>query len=418
MWHIFLLTKISHINIAGKLEVGKKLHAEIVLRVGLKTGQVILFDVSEINISELVRLAGEMTDIMALQDVNGGQDFLVFHDVKFSLSTGTVVFGVRYEKGIHIRGRMVLFGTKGEIDGQFCEDGLFIKGGIDPINIGGLEVRSAKTAGDRATMEVEMTDDKQKVFVDGMIRFYAYELKVFLYAHVQKRILEADISVQFTEHIAFMLKANASVPDSNSLEKAVMDFRAEIHPDMVGALFDAIQEAISTIRTLALDSIDTAVNKLQDVVNKKEAELKQMEAGLKVLEGEVDEEIQKRQTKINKDNEERENLDNELKRLNDAVTEAEQKHNQNETAITNLKDKKTEIENRYQTKIRETNAHYKQLEEQEKDNQRKWKGKLKELEDEKENSYGHKLKDLLNAQLSYKSWDGKFVSQSFNACCP
>ena len=215
-----------------------------------------------------------------------------------------------------------------------------------------------------------------------------------------------------------MLKANVSDPDSNSLEKAVMDFRAEIHPDMVAALFDAIQEAINTIRTLALDSIDAAVNKLQDVVNKKGAELKQMEADLKVLEEEVNKEIQTRQAKIGKDNEERVKLENELERLNDAVTEAEQKHNQNETAITNLKDKKTEIENRYQTKIRETNAHYKQLEEQEKDNQRKWKGKLKELEDEKENSYGHKLKDLLNAQLSYKSWDGKFVSQSFNACCP
>lgn len=180
-----------------------------------------------------------------------------------------------------------------------------------------------------------------------------------------------------------MLKANASVPDSNSLEKAVMDFRAEIRPDMVGALFDAIQEAISTIRTLALDSIDTAVNKLQDVVNLKEAELKQMATDLKVLEGEVNEEIQTRQTKINKDNEEREKLDNELKRLNDAVTEAEQKHNQNETAINNMKNRKNEIESRYKTKIRETNDHYKQLEEQEKDNQKKWEGQLKELENEK-----------------------------------
>ena len=384
----------------------------MVLSVGLKTGQVILFDVSKVNISELVRLAGEMTDIVALQDVNGGQDFLVFHDVKFSLSTGTVVFGVRYEKGIHIRGRMELFGTKGEIDGQFCEDGLFIKGGIDPINIGGLEVRSAKTAGDRATMEVEMTDDKQKVFVDGMIRFYAYELKVFLNAHVQNRTLEADISVQFTEHIAFMLQANASVPDSNSLEKAVMDFRAEIHPDMVGALFDAIQEAINTIRTLALDSIDTAVKKLQDVVDQKGAELKQMEADLKVLEGEVNEEIQKRQTKISKDNEERLKLENELKTLSDAVTEAEQKHNQNKTAITNLKNKEEEIKRRYNTKVRETNDHYKQLEKQERDNQKKWQTQLRELENKKESSYGHMLKDLLSAQLKYNSWNGKFVFTS------
>ena len=372
MWHIFLLTKTSHLDIAGRLDVGKQFHAKMVLSVGLKTGQVILLDVSEVNISELVRIAGEITDIVALQDVNGGQDLLVFRNVKFSLSTGTVVFGVRYEKRIHIRGRMELFGTKGEVYGQFCEDGLFIKSSIDPINIGGLEVRSAKTAGDRATMQVEMTDDKQKVFVDGMIRFHAYEQKVFPNTHVQKRTLEADISVQLTEHIALMLKANVSDPDSNSLEKAVMDFRAEIHPDMVAALFDAIQEAINTIRTLALDSIDAAVNKLQDVVNKKGAELKQMEADLKVLEEEVNKEIQTRQAKIGKDNEERVKLENELERLNDAVTEAEQKHNQNETAITNLKNKEDEIKRRYNTKIRETTDHYKQREKQEQDKQRKW----------------------------------------------
>lgn len=169
-----------------------------------------------------------------------------------------------------------------------------------------------------------------------------------------------------------MLKANVSDPDFNSLEKAVIDFRAEIHPDMVAALFDAIQEAINTIRTLALDSIDAAVNKLQDVVNKKGAELKQMEADLKVLEEEVNKEIQTRQAKIGKDNEERVKLENELERLNDAVTEAEQKHNQNETAITNLKNKEDEIKRRYNTKIRETTDHYKQREKQEQDKQRKW----------------------------------------------
>jgi hypothetical protein len=85
------------------------------------------------------------------------------------------------------------FGKKGEFDGRFNDDGVLITGGIDNFNIGGLEVRSARAQGKRATMDIEMTDQKQKIFVDGLIRYCALELKVLIDADLQERHFEADL---------------------------------------------------------------------------------------------------------------------------------------------------------------------------------------------------------------------------------
>lgn len=63
-------------------------------------------------------------------------------------------------------------------------------------------------------MYIEMTGEKQKILVDGKISFYAIELSIFIDAYLQKRRLEAEISLKFTESILLRLKAKAKVPSS------------------------------------------------------------------------------------------------------------------------------------------------------------------------------------------------------------
>jgi hypothetical protein len=104
-------------------------------------------------------------------------------------------------------------------DGQICEDGVRIKGGIENSSIGGLDARSATSGAKRAMMDIEMTGEKQRIFVGGRITFQAFDLGIFIDAHLQEKRLDADISVQFTEHILFHLKMKANVPDSKSLTR-------------------------------------------------------------------------------------------------------------------------------------------------------------------------------------------------------
>ncbi|KAE8421243.1 hypothetical protein BDV36DRAFT_305117 [Aspergillus pseudocaelatus] len=394
----------DNMSIAGRIDVGKDFHAEMVLSLGAKKEQVICVDISEINVSRLVQLAGEMTDIVALQTLNGGEDFLVFRDIKFYMSTGGMVLGIRYDRGIHVRGMMEFFGKKGEFNGRIREDGVAIKGAIDNFNIGGLEVRSARAEGERATMDIEMTGEKQKVLVDGVISFHAFELSILIDAYLQDKRLEADISIKFTEHILLCLKAKASVSDFRSLDGIVMNFEAEIRPDVIGAIFEAINQAIGTLGKMASDKIKEIEEELQRQVDEKESELRKMDEGLQRLKEQVDRQVQKRTHQIDEESRKRKNLEEELKGLEKAVEAAEAEQNKNERDIRNLKAKKEKKEREFDDKIREKELEYQRKEQEERDNQKKWEKEREKLEREKEASFGDALRSKEEADRSWAWW--------------
>ncbi|GMG10829.1 unnamed protein product [Aspergillus oryzae] len=387
--------------------VGSTLTADLVLSLGVKKEQVIYFHISELNISKLVKLAGEMTDTVALQSVNGGEDFLVFRDITFYMSTGAKVHGVYYDRGIHVKGMVEFFGKKGDFDGQIRDDGVVINGGVHNFNIGGLEVRAARAGQERATMGIELTGDRQKVLIDGMIRFHALELSIFIDADVQERRLDADITLKFTESIMLHLKANARVPDSKSLEGVVMNFEAEIRPDVLGAIFDAINQTIGDIGKLATESIDNAVQNLQEQMDEKQSELEKMANELKAMKEKVDEEVRKREAKIDQDSLERKRLEDELEKLEKAVTDAEAEKDQNKTKLNKLKNQKAAKEREFDKKIREKEREYERKEKEERDRQEEWKAKRRQLENQKEASFGDALRSKEAVDADWASWVGK-----------
>ncbi|KAF7627398.1 hypothetical protein AFLA_002779 [Aspergillus flavus NRRL3357] len=394
----------DELSLTGSVAVGSTLTADLVLSLGVKKEQVIYFHISELNISKLVKLAGEMTDIAALQSVNGGEDFLVFRDITFYMSTGAKVHGVYYDRGIHVKGMVELFGKKGDFDGQIRDDGVVINGGVDNFNIGGLEVRAARAGQERATMGIELTGDRQKVLIDGMIRFHALELSIFIDADVQERRLDADITLKFTESIMLHLKANARVPDSKSLEGVVMNFEAEIRPDVLGAIFDAINQTIGDIGKLATETIENAERKLQEQMEEKQSELEKMANELKAMKEKVDEEVRKREAKIDQDNLERKRLEDELEKLEKAVTDAEAEKDQNKTKLNKLKNQKAAKELEFDKKIREKEREYERKEKEERDRQEEWKAKRRQLENQKEASFGDALRSKEAADADWASW--------------
>lgn len=403
-------------SIRGRIDVGKDFHAEMALSLGAKKEQVICVDISEINVSRLVQLAGEMTDIVALQNLNGGEDFLIFRDIKLYMSTGGVVLGIRYDRGIHVKGMLEFFGKKGDFDGRIREDGVIIKGAIDNFNIGGLEVRSARAKGERATMDIEMTGDKQKVLVDGRISFHALELSVLIDAYLQEKRLEADISIKFTEHILLHLKANASVSDFRSLDGIVMNFEAEIRPDVIGAIFEAIDQAIGTLGKMASDKLKDIEENLQKQVDQKESALNTMEKDLQRLEQQVKAEVQKREEQIDGESQKRKELEEELKGLEKAVEIAEAEQNRNEREIRDLKAKKEEKQREFDDKIRNKELEYQRKENEERDKQKKWEEERQKLEKQKEASFGDALRSKEEADRSWAWWEGKSMSLLISPC--
>lgn len=391
----------------GAIDVGTDFHVDMTLSLGLRKEQVIEVNLSEFNISQLLRLTGEMVEIRELQTLNGGEDFLVFRQIKFMFSTGGVVLEQRYERGIHVRGMMEFLGKKGEFDGQISDDGVRIKGGIDHFNIGGLEVQSARSQGKRATLDIEMTDERRKILVDGKISFHALELSIFIDACLEDRRLEADILLKFTESILLHLKANADIPNSQSLDGAVMEFSAELRPDAVGAVFEAIGDAINTIGKLATNVSKNIRENLDREVAEKGAELAKLDNELQKLKQKVDKEVQDRKDIIARDSKERKELEQKLNRLKDAVRDARKKKENNESKINELEEEKEETQRKFDDKIRNKETEYKNKLEETRKKKESWEKERKRLENQKEASFGDALRDKAEADRSWQWWESK-----------
>src|SRR5438128_2332560 len=103
------LTQVSQLVLSGRIVIGKDFDAAMALSVGAKKDQVILVQIEELDVSKLLRLAGEITDIVELQNLND-ERCLVFREIDFLMSTGAQVFDIHYDRGIHVKGRMEFFG--------------------------------------------------------------------------------------------------------------------------------------------------------------------------------------------------------------------------------------------------------------------------------------------------------------------
>lgn len=392
---------------AGKIKVGKEFEADMALSLGIGKDQVISFNISEINIMELVKLAGEMADIKALKNIDGADDILVFRDLKLYLSTGAKVFDVYYERGIHIKGSMEFFKKKGDFEGRLNDDGFMIKAGVDNFNIGGLELRSAKDDGKRASMDITMTKETQKILIDGMIRFHALHLKMYIDADVQERRLDADVSIQFLEQLSFKMKAHAEIPENKTLDGLLVRFEAELSPDLFGAIFDGINNGIDAIGKLATQTIDDAIKDLQGQINTHEGELAIMKKDLDQMKLKSDGEVLKRQTEVNKKNNELTSLRNELDRYDDDIKDAQAKMNRNNNDIKAKEMERDSVQRQLDNKVREMRTKYESEVAEQQQKQADWERKKKSLQDQKEASWGDSLRNSENAERSWNWWEGR-----------
>ncbi|KAE8165389.1 hypothetical protein BDV40DRAFT_297418 [Aspergillus tamarii] len=365
----------------GRLELGNDFHAEMGLNLGAGKDQVINVDISEINVVKLVRLTGELADVQVLQDIQGGDDILVFRDVKLYMSTGGKIFDVEYEGGI------------------------IIKAGVDQFNIGGLVVASASVAGKRATLDVEMTKTKQSILVDGMIQYHDFHASIFINADMQERRLDANIDIQFIEQLSFKLKAQVRVPQDNKLDGLVAQFKAELRPGIAGTIFDGIKNGIDAIGKAATQTIDDAINDLEGQISTNNAELQGLQERVDQLKIESSKEIRAREAQIESDNSELTKLRNELDKLKGDVKKVEDEKNRNNREITSRIAEKEVAERKLNNKIREMSSEYDRKLKEQQDNQSRWEMQKHRLENDKNARWGEMIRSGAAAEITWKVFD-------------
>ncbi|EWZ31266.1 hypothetical protein FOZG_15674 [Fusarium oxysporum Fo47] len=344
-----LVTGPDEIALRGQVDIGKfRAKLDMGLRV-TSAEAVFQLEMNNLDAMEIIQLAGVLIDNQAMQQMKGTEDKLVFKDLKLYVSSGAEFLGEFY--------------------GRFDENGVVIKAGIDNFKVGGLEITSTREGVDRATMDIEMTKDRQKLFIDGRIRYYSLEISVFLDLDIQEQYLKVDIKIKLTESLLLSLKADVVVKNHNSLEGAEMSFEAILKTDILGVILQGITNGIDALHKLADKAIDNARSDLTTKLAQKKAALKAMKSELDKLEKKCTAEVLKKRDEIDKENELLRGLHDEFDKYVEAYREAKEAKERNEKEIEKQRNLRDEARRRLGTKKTE-------MKKKEADRSWQWWGRL------------------------------------------
>ncbi|KAF4973360.1 hypothetical protein FSARC_338 [Fusarium sarcochroum] len=400
-----LLIGPDRLALSGQVNIGK-FEASLDMGLRMMTAEAVLqLKMNKLDVTEVFQLACTLIGNTELQQMRGAEDVVVFSDLKLYISSGAEFLGRFYDRGIEVRGKMRFFDVKGEFNGTFDESGVVIKAGLDNFKVGGLEIKSTQEGVDRATMDIEMTKDRQKFKIDGMIRYYEFEIKVFIDVDIQKRYLKADVRIQFCDDLFIELKASVSVPNPKSLEGVVMDFEGSLNPDILGAIIQAIDKVLNDLQNTLINPIREERQRLEREIAQAEASLKGMEEDFKKKEEKYRKEAMKQKAKISKEmkiynrlrdkQKKSENEYNKAKEDKDkSKNEIERLERQRDEAKRQLEDKERAMRKEYDDKIARQRAKRAELEKEK-----------KRLIDRRDARWGDELRSYEAAKKSWARWE-------------
>ncbi|KAF5230728.1 hypothetical protein FANTH_13720 [Fusarium anthophilum] len=399
-----LVTGPDEIALRGQVDIGK-FCAKLDMGLRVTTAEAVFrLEMNKLDAMEIVQLAGILINNEAMQQMKGAEGKLVFEDLKLYVSSGAEFLGCYYDRGIQVQGTMWCFGKKGEFDGRFDESGVVIKAGIDNFKVGGLEITSTQEGVDRATMDIQMTKDRQKLFIDGRIIYYSLEISVFLDLDIQKQYLKLDVKIKLTESLLLSLKADVVVKNHNSLEGAEMSFEAILETDILGAILQGITDGIDALHKLADKAIDDARSDLTRRLAQKETALKAMKKELDKLEKECTAETLKKQEEIDQENKLLRGLHDEFDDATEAYRKAKEAKEQNAKEISKLETRRDEARRRLGEKKTEMKKKYDEEIEKEKAKRDAMEREKKRLIDSRDASWGDALRSYREADRSWQWW--------------
>ncbi|KAK2123484.1 hypothetical protein NOF04DRAFT_1361932 [Fusarium oxysporum II5] len=405
-----LVTGPDEIVLRGQVDIGK-FRAKLDMGLRLTSAEAVFqLEMNKLDAMEIIQLAGVLIDNQAMQQMKGAEDKLVFKDLKLYVSPGAEFLGRYYDRGIQVQGKMWCFGKKGEFDGRFDENGVVIKAGIDNFKVGGLKITSTREGVDRAMMDIEMTKDRQKLFIDDSIRYYSLEISVFLDLDIQEQYLKVDIKIKLTESLLLSLKADVLVKNHNSLEGAEMSFEAILETGILGVNLQGITDGIHihALHKLADKAIDDARSDLTTKLAQKKAALKAMKSELDKLEKKCTAEVLKKRDEIDKENELLRGLHDEFDKYAEAYREAKEAKERNEKEIEKQRNSRDEARRRLGTKKTEMKKKYDDEIRKEKAKRDAMEREKKRLIDSRDASWGDALRSYREADRSWQWWGRKY----------
>lgn len=376
----------------------------------IDAGALLKLTMSRLDVIEVVQLAGVLMDNVQMQEMKGKDKMLVFQDLLFYLSSGATFFGTYYKRGIQIEGKMEFLDKKGEFKGRLDEGGAVIEAGIDNFNIGGLEVTSTREGAKRATMDIELTNEKQKVFIDGKISYHDLLISILIGVDIEQRRLKADVTIRFMKKLSIKLKADIEAKDHEALQSANVNFEGTLDIDLFGAIQKGIEASIDALRQIATEEIQKARSTLRKKLHDQKAIRDKMREDLKQLDKQLLEEKLKKQAVINEENKNLDSLCDELNEAKRAYDEAKAAKEENDAELaekSRMKQAAQDKLDRAKQKIRE--GYNKDIKEQE-EKQREWEIKRNRLIASRDARWSDAIRSKEAADENWRNWESKYFA--------
>ncbi|KAB8210403.1 hypothetical protein BDV34DRAFT_220543 [Aspergillus parasiticus] len=366
--------------------------------------QLIKADISEVDLIQIIRVAGQVANIEVLKDMSGGEDTFVFTEAYLYISTGATIGDTEYPRGISAGGGLTAFGKSARFHLSISADGLDFQGFIDNFSLGPLVVASA--SGDpRASMVVRMTKKEQVIKIDGMVTCFGigFAALVDIQMGSDNPSFKAYLAVQFTE--AFKIDITATVEDLHDVKDLAIKglyFKGRIEGDLFEVICEGIIKMLKSIEELGTQGIESLQNLIGARIAERQGEMEQLAKEVREAQEKVASRRDNRQIAMNSEEAKRKEAEMKLEQLQQNVAEAIANRDRAEKKL------KEEVEKARQKKAaliqrkrEEYDEKLKEAKKQEAENRQK----LEDLQNRQRTKYGTDF--LKKVNLAKGAWDEK-----------
>ncbi|RAQ54749.1 hypothetical protein AFGD_003930 [Aspergillus flavus] len=415
----------SDVAIIAKLQI-EETKAGVAMKVSETDGEMLSVSVDKFNVCKIIRYAGQLTEIKELQKIGNGEDVFIINQGSLYISSGVRIGGKSYPRGISASASVTIFDQTGQFDARVDDSGFTGKGSIDRFKLGALEVSAASDVTKPATFDIAMTQDEQKIKVDGMIHYHDIKLLALVDADLQKLppMFNAHLLLEFTGQYKIDFFFNASLGSVKSLSEVNLDFSALIEGDLFDLICDGVNSFLDRTQKLVDQGFDSAKQKLENELSEKNKVLKSLQEDLERRDQGMKEHEKKRQCdlveakrKVKENNEKLAALEKDVKDAKKNKEDAEKRYRDE------LKKQQEERNEIVARKRREYEEKPRKLEKDERD----YRTRKENLEATHRTNYGEKetalawfkqhkedtWNDFQKAQKTMHDWDDKWNNASW-----
>ncbi len=222
--------------------------------------EILAGSLKQLTSKDLVEFAAAVTGVRF--DETAIPDFFELKDISFYCApAGGSIGTIKYDAGLSFSGDMCLFGKRASLYATFSEKGLAAKGHLDGIEIGPLKISGEK--GKDAELDLELTLEKQSVYVDGMIRF------LDSHAGVLADISAKGVKFKFEENFAGLLTYEVQGESKGSLaQPSTLDF--DLTAQFDNHLTDYLKDTVARKIRVAIGAAKTTIEEAEAAVDKAE----------------------------------------------------------------------------------------------------------------------------------------------------